>query len=195
MSGLPTTLDPYMKSDNDHDSAFKLSHNQLINYNFETAEFEPELAVEWKTEAADSYWFKLRQGVKFHNGEELTADDVRWSFVERPKTMETVGAANLVKIVEDVEVINDYEFRVKLNSPNTDFFPTVSLSCAAILNREACVADPANGFTVGTGGWKLTNYVPSDNVAYEKFEDSWVWVEKPTPTKTLTLRKRGGISS
>jgi len=191
-SATPNTLDPYQKSDNNHDSTFKLSHNQLIYYNFETAAFEPELAVEWKTEAADTYWFKLRQGVKFHNGEELTADDVLYTWVERPKTMETVGAPNLVKLVKEVEVINDYELRVKLNSPNTDFIPTANLSYAAILNREACEADPANGFTIGTGGWKLTGYVPSDYVAFEKHEDSWVWIERPTPTKTLTLRQRGG---
>ncbi len=193
--GLPTTLDPYMKTNNVHDSAFKLSHNQLIFYNYETAAFEPELAVEWKTEAADTYWFKLRQGVKFHNGEELTSDDVLWTFVERPKTMEAVGAATLVKMVEDVEIINDYEFRVKLNTPSTDFIATASLSYGAILNREACVADAANGFTIGTGGWKLTDYVPSDHVTYEKHEESWVWEKQTTPTKTLILRERREASA
>jgi len=192
---VPTTLDPYMKTNNVHDCAFKLSHNQLIYYNYETSAFEPELAVEWKTESADTYWFKLRQGVKFHNGEELTADDVLWTFVERPKTMETIGAPTLVNMVESVEVINDYELRVKLKSPSTDFIPTSNLSYGAILNREACVADDANGFTIGTGGWKLTGYVPSDYVAYEKYEESWVWVDKPTPTKTLTLRQRAEPSA
>ena len=188
-------MDPYQKTDNVHDTAFKLSHNQLIYYNYETAAFEPELAVEWKTEAADTYWFKLRQGVKFHNGEELTADDVLWTWVERPKTMEKIGAASLVKMIDSVEVINDYELRVKLTAPSTDFIATANLSYGAILNREACVADPANGFTIGTGGWKLTDYIPNDHLSYEKYEDAWCWGDKPTPTKTLTLRQRSEASA
>ena len=190
-TGLPTTLDPYQKTNNVHDTTFKLSHNQLIYYNYETAAFEPELAAEWKTETADTYWFKLKQGVKFHNGEELTSDDVLWTWVERPKTMDAMGAATLVKMIKDVEIINDYEFRVKLKTPSTDFIPTANLSYGAILNREACVADPANGFTIGTGGWKLTEYVPNDHVNFEKFADAWCWTVKETPTKTLTLRQRG----
>ena len=194
-SAVPTTLDPYQKSDVSHDVAFKLSHNQLIFYNYETRTYEPELAVEWKTEAGDSYWFKLRQGVKFQNGEELTADDVLWSWIERPKTMEKVGVTSLVNLVDSVEVINDYELRVKLKSPNTDFLSTVGVSGASILNREACTADAANGFSIGTGGWKFTNHVANDQVSYEKFEDSWVWAGKETPTKTLTLRQRPEASA
>lgn len=187
---VPTTLDPYQKTNNVHDSAFKLTHNQLVYYNYETGEFEPELAVEWKTEAADTYWFKLRQGVKFHNGEELTADDVLWTWVERPKTMESIGAPTLVKMIADVEIINDYEIRVKLNSPSTDFIPTANLSYGAILNREACTSDTEWGFTVGTGGWKFVDFVPADKVDYEKYADSWVWEKKTTPTETLTIRQR-----
>lgn len=190
-TGLPTTLDPYQKTNNVHDTSFKLTHNQLIYYNYETAAFEPELAAEWKTETADSYWFKLKQGVKFSNGEELTADDVLWTFVERPKTMDAIGAATLVKMVKDVEIINDYEFRVKLKAPSTDFIPTANLSYGAILNREACVADAEHGFEIGTGGWKITEFVPNDHVTYEKHEDAWCWAEKPTPTKVITFRQRG----
>ena len=110
-TGLPTTLDPYQKTNNVHDTTFKLSHNQLIYYNYETAEFEPELAAEWKTEAADTYWFKLKQGVKFHNGEELTSDDVLWTFVERPKTLDAIGAGTLVKI-PSIDV-GDFETKLK----------------------------------------------------------------------------------
>jgi len=194
-SAVPTSLDPYQKSDVSHDVAFKLSHNQLIFYNYETRTYEPELAVEWKTEAGDSYWFKLRQGVKFQNGEELTADDVLWTWIERPKTMEKVGVTALVNLVDSVEVINDYELRVKLKSPNTDFLSSVGVSGASILNREACAADAANGFSIGTGGWKFTNHVANDQVSYEKFEDSWVWDGKETPTKTLTLRQRPEASA
>ena len=127
--------------------------------------------------------------MKFQNGEELTSDDILWTWVERPATMDAIGAATLVKMVKEVEIINDYEFRVKLKSPSTDFIPTANLSYAAILNREACMAAD-DGYTIGTGGWKLTEFVPNDHQSYEKFEDAWCWAEKETPTKTLTLRMR-----
>ena len=194
-AGIPTVLDPYQKTDKAHDIPFKLTHNQLIYYNYETSAFEPELAAEWKTEAADTYWFKLKQGVKFHNGEELTSDDVLWTWVERPKTMETMGAATLVKMVKEVEIINDYEFRVKLKSPSTDFLPTANLSYSAILNREACMADAEHGFEIGTGGWKLTKWVPNESISYEKYEDAWCWATKETPTKTLAIVRRSEASA
>ena len=90
--GKTTTIDPQVVSNIHHDTIFKLSHNSLIKYNWDTKEMEPELATEWSVSADGLTWtFKLREGVKFHNGETLEADDVVFTF-ERGKATGVAGA-------------------------------------------------------------------------------------------------------
>ena len=86
-----TESDPHLLYDNTHAILINLAYNQLVDYNFDTRELEPELAVEWEARDAQTYYFKLRQGVKFSNGEEMTAADVRYSFMDRVEV--TGGAA------------------------------------------------------------------------------------------------------
>ena len=78
----------------------------------------PSLATKW-SESADglAYDFELRQGVKFHNGEPFTAEDVKFSF-ERYKGS---GASDLKKYVKAVEIVNTHQVRFHLHEPWPDF--------------------------------------------------------------------------
>ena len=74
-----SSLDVMTNSSATNDFINKATYNQLLYFNWDTKEIEPELAESWEVEAADSYLFHLRQDVTFSNGEPLTADDVYYS--------------------------------------------------------------------------------------------------------------------
>ncbi len=188
-----TDDDPQGLYDNMHATMVNLSHNQLLTYNFEKRELEPELAVEWKAEDAKTYWFKLRQGVKFSNGEEMKAEDVQFSFTGREKLLTESTQSATFKKIESVEIINDYEVRFHLKTGDADFLTRMYIQTFAIVSKKACEADPNKGYYVGTGGWKMTDFVPSDHVTYQRVDTSWVWdrdgyIKGINPTEELELR-------
>ena len=78
----------------------------------------PSLATQWsESEDGLTYDFELRQGVKFHNGDPFTAEDVHYSF-ERYKG---TGATELKKKVKAVEIVNPHHVRFRLHEPWPDF--------------------------------------------------------------------------
>ena len=170
-----TVFDPQAIMDNIHCTLHKLTFNQLIGYDFATREILPELAIEWKAEDASTYWFKLRQGVKFSNGEEMTADDVKYTFIDRVEVTGGAGQKAVFANVDSVDVINDYEVRIHLKKADSDFLNRMYITNFSIINREACEADPDKGGEIGTGGWILTEFVASDHASFKRFDDSWVW--------------------
>ena len=105
----PGVITPYMFMYAMHDALIKpMPDNPMA----------PSLATKW-SESADglTYDFELRQGVKFHNGDPFTAEDVKFSF-ERYKG---TGAAELKKKVKAVEIVNPHQVRFQLHEPWPDF--------------------------------------------------------------------------
>ena len=183
------SIDPHLSSGNAAECTYKMIHGQLVDYDWTTATITPDLAESWDIENAASYVFHLRKGVKFSNGEELTADDVLYTFVERPAAVQGTSGTAVWNVIEKVEIIDDYTVRIKLTEGDADFMNRIYLAYYAVLNREACEADPNNGFTVGTGGWKIGEFKPNDEVVFVRNDDSWVWKENGlNPTEKVTMR-------
>jgi len=126
-------------------------------------EYEPGLATSWKALNDTTWEFKLRKGVKFHNGDPLTADDVKFSFdrvtepgKEKKKSPQygNIRAVKEVKIVDPdtVHVITDKPFPLLLE--RLVFFPIVPKK------HIDKVGDDAFGSTapVGTGPWKFVEW-------------------------------------
>ena len=184
-----TAFDPMLKTGAGPDVAYKMVYNQLVNFNFETNEIEPELAESWVVESANSYVFNLRKGVKFSNGEELTADDIVFTFFERPKAVSGTTGTAIWNYLEAVEVINDYSVRFKMTRDDADVLYRLFLAYFGILNREACEKDPENGQMIGTGGWIVDSWAPGDHVTFVRFDNSWVWEENGmNPTEKIVMR-------
>jgi len=161
----------------------------LVNYDWATGSVTPDLAESWDIESASSYVFHLRKGVKFSNGEELTADDVVYTFVDRPVAVNGTSGSAVWNTIEKVEAVDEYTVRFTLTEADADFMNRIYLGYYAIVNREACEADPEKGYTIGTGGWILDEFKPNDEVVFTRYDDSWVWKENgETPTEKVTMR-------
>ena len=117
-----------------------------------------------------SYVFTLRQGVRFHNGKEMTARDVRAS-IERYRR---VGATkSLLAPVESVEVTGDHEVTLRLSARTPMFLEAFASPRApvVIIPEEDAAAEVGRISMVGTGPYRLVEYVPDSHVRLARFED------------------------
>lgn len=90
-----------------------------------------------------------------------------------------------------------HNFIIHLNQPDPEILYALAEIECTILNKKAC-EESADGYLIGTGGYKVTEWVPGDKVEMEKFDDSFVWTEEgTTPTRTLTIKcmTEGSISA
>lgn len=140
----------------------------------------PCLAESWK-QAPDglSYTFTLRDGVKFHNGEPVTAEDVKFSF-ERYKGT----SASLMKDrVKAVEVVDARTVRFVLKAPWPDFLTFYSSATGAgwIVPKkhvEKVGAEEFRKAPVGAGPFKFVSFTPGVELVFEAFDG--YWSKKPT---------------
>ena len=162
--------------------------NRLTVFDPEAKEIVGQLAESFEPEENGKIWtFTLKKGVLFQNGEELKADDVVYTW-ERAKELGKC-TASWASPAEKVEALDDYTVRFTLSAPNMDYAFSLTSASASILNRKANEEDPENGYGIGTGGWKIKEFVANDHVTYERFDDSFVWAENGVnPTETITIK-------
>ena len=141
----------------------------------------PSLATEWSTPDGGTTWdYTLREGVKFTNGNDFNADDVVYSF-ERCKEL-AKGWADSTASIDSVEKIDDYHVRFHCNTVDA-VFPAEAKNIM-ILDKETTEnLDDAGLDTtvVGTGRYKLDEYVRDDHTTLVINEE--YWGEKPEAEK------------
>src|SRR6266498_5170997 len=148
----------------------------------------PCLATHW-SESTDglTYDFELRQGVKFHNGDPFTAEDVQFSF-ERYKG---AGAPELKKKVKTVEIVKPHHIRFQLHEPWPDFltfYASPATGAGWIVPKnytEKIGSDKFKEQPIGLGPYRFVNYQPGVELVLEANTDYW---RKTPHVKRLVLK-------
>ena len=132
----------------------------------------PMLAESWDISPDEQvYTFYLRQGVPFHNGKEMKAEDV-WASVVR--FLEVSPRKGELANLEEVRVIDDYTVEFRLSQPTGPFLAALANPIAqlAIMPREAVEGKPARqAEIIGTGPYKFVEWIPDRHVKVVRFED------------------------
>jgi peptide/nickel transport system substrate-binding protein len=136
----------------------------------------PSLAESWK-ESPDgkAYEFKLRRGLKFHNGDPVTAEDVKFSF-ERYKG---AGARELQARVQQVEVADPLTVRFHLKEPWPDFMTfmgTTATAAGLVVPKKYLTQVGDDGFRkhpIGAGPYKFVSHQPGVEVVLEASTTHW----------------------
>lgn len=124
-----------------------------------------------------TYTIKLRKGVKFHTGGEMTAKDVAYSYnyIRNPDNG-SPGAGDF-SIVSDVEVVDDYTVRFVLTAKNAALPMTLGNKYGAVVPAgyfdDENAKNRINTESVGTGPFKLVEFVPNSHVSLERHEEYW----------------------
>src|SRR5262250_89640 len=146
----------------------------------------PSLAESWTLSPDQkTYDFKLRQGLKFHNGDPFTAEDVKFSF-QRAKSSRI-----LKEKVRDVEIVDPYRVRFHLNEPFPDFmafYGTLATASSWIVPKKYIEKVGDEGFRkqpVGLGPYKFVSSTPGIEIVMEASESYW---RKMPSIKRLVLK-------
>jgi peptide/nickel transport system substrate-binding protein len=153
----------------------------------------PSLAESW-TESPDGlvYEFKLRDGLKFHNGDPFTADDVKWSFQRYRGT----AAKLLHERVKAVEVVDPHRVRFVLHAPWPDFlgfYGTPATGAGWIVPKKYLEKVGEEGFKrqpVGLGPYRFVRLNPGLELVLEANEE--YWRKKPTIKRIVIKGCRTG---
>jgi peptide/nickel transport system substrate-binding protein len=140
----------------------------------------PELAQSYKvTNGGLTYTFNLRKGVKFHNGDELTADDVKFSFdrLRAPKSGYSYGAQ--VETIKSVDVVDRYTVRFQLSKVTGPFLIYMAFPGSSIVPKKLVGSGhDLNAKPVGTGPFKFLSYEPRSAIKFQRNPD---YFEKGKP--------------
>jgi ABC-type transport system substrate-binding protein len=185
------TLDPAIGYDWQNWSMIKSVFDGLMDYKPGTTELRPGLAEKYDiSDDGKTYTFTLRKGVKFHNGRELTADDVVYSLnrVVNPATQSPgQGFFSMIEGYEDaaagkaatlsgVSAADANTVVIKLARPDATFLHIMALNFSFIVPKEAVEAAGADfgKKPVGTGAFKLTEWTLGQRLVFEKNADYWI---------------------
>jgi peptide/nickel transport system substrate-binding protein len=132
----------------------------------------PVLAESWRVSPNGREWtFALRHGVRFHNGRELTADDVRFTFerIVDPKT--AARGRGALSVIERVQAVDSHTVRFHLARPSGAFLSRIAQTFQAIVPPEAVAAD---GFKpIGTGPFQLVEWKTNERIELKRFAGYW----------------------
>ena len=114
-----------------------------------------------------TYTFTLREGVKFHNGETVTAEDVKYSIDRCADTSEGDPLVEAFSVIQAVEILDERTVAITISEPSNEF---ISYMTTAILPADYDQQDTA---PVGTGPFKFVSRTAQDSIVLEKFDEYW----------------------
>ena len=114
------------------------------------------------------YTFTLRQGVKFHNGDLVTAEDVKYSLERVSGLLDGTPLISTMKTITAVDIIDEKTVQVTVDSVNPELI--YSFTAAIIPNGSG---EEENADPIGTGPFRFVSYTPQEGIVIAKNEDYW----------------------
>jgi peptide/nickel transport system substrate-binding protein len=151
---------------------------RIVSSDGKSVDFKPELAREWEIQGDRIHVFRLQKGVTFHNGDPMTAADVKWNLERvKDKSQSPIHAWKL-ELLEAIETPDPLTVKVHFSKPYP--FLRVALTgstgrAGTILSPRA-VKDKGKAYArspVGTGPFKFVEWKEGDVIILEKFPGYW----------------------
>src|SRR4051812_36153737 len=186
-----STLDPAIGYDWQNWSMIKSLFSRLMDYKPGTTELTPDLATSYDISADGlTYTFHLRTGVKFHNGREMTADDVAYSYNRTviPKT-QSPGAgffksiagfddltAGKADTMSGIKVVDPATIAITLSKPDATFLQVVALNFAGVVAKEDVDKYGADygHHPDGTGAYYLDSWALGQQLTFKRNPDYYI---------------------
>jgi ABC-type transport system substrate-binding protein len=177
LGGEPTTLNPLSASDGYSSSVHSYIFESLLDNHLESYDWKPALATEW-TISKDKrvFDFKLRQGVKWHDGNELTAEDVKYSYdVIFTDDFKAVQLRPFYEAIQEVQVLDKYNVRFIVKD---DYFQNFDICAGLKVLPKHFYTNPENKKLlnrqlVGTGPYMFTKYDKGQKMILVRNPDWW----------------------
>jgi len=180
MAADVTTVDPHFFNLFPNNNIAEHIFDKLVQMDPDS-KMIPGLATSWKTVDPQTWEFKLRKGVKFHDGSELTAEDVVFSIDRVPLVPNSPGPFSAyTKAIVSKQIVDPYTIRFKYATP----YPLApnDLSTIYIVSKKVATGATTEDFNsgkaaIGSGRYKLVKYVNGDRV--DLVRNDAYWGDKP----------------
>lgn len=188
------SLDPAIALGN---PGFSVTHNSfdtlvkrnfLANAEYTGKEFVPGLATGWERLDDLTMVLTLRDGVKFQNGDPLTAEDVKFSF-ERIQNAESlyVNARGHLSNIASVEVVDEKTVKIVTKTPDAALLDLLAYPGTSIVPKNYYESIGFEAFgqkPIGTGPYQIVSFVPDQALKFTAFKDYW---DGAPPASSLTF--------
>jgi len=152
-------------------ASISINHNifsSLVGFD-DLFRIKAELAESWNNPNNLTWRFRIRKNVKFHNGNELTAEDVKYSF-DIIKNNESNVLRDLLLSVNETKIVNDYTIDIITFKP-----------CPILLNKLTDIfivskqyqEETTKKWPIGTGAYKVSEFIEGYHLIVERFDDYW----------------------
>lgn len=171
-----TATNPLIRTISTDESVRDLMFESLLTMD-ERGNLQPNLAQSWEVSGGGKvYVFKLRSGVKFHNGREMTAEDVKFAMDYTMNPQNGARGYERLTVVERVETPDKNTLRVTLKKISAAFLYDLSeIQAFSIIPKGSLqegIDKPAQ-FPPGTGPFKFVEWQPEQRIVVERFNDYW----------------------
>lgn len=166
----PSALDPHYHSTNNNNMALKQIFDSLVE-EANSGALEPSLAESWRVVDDLTWEFKLRPGVRFHDGTPFEAEDIAFTLERIPNVPNSPGPFTpYARSVKSVEVVDPLTVRIHTHQPNP--FLDYDLTRVLILSRKIHADATTSGFTsgklaIGTGPYRYRSFVLNERLSLE----------------------------
>lgn len=209
-SNMASYLDPGRDHSNVGSQFYYNAFDTLIARNHDKAETQwlPGLAVSWELVEPTVMELKLRQGVKFHNGEAMTADDVIFSLnrmYQATFVPYQVRARDRLGNFKEAVKVDDYTVRIHAEREEPLWETLLNLQQVMIIPEEytkALAGDPNlaedddfEAFSmkpVGSGPYAIAEFTPGEQIVYERFDGFW---GEKAPLERATVKRMSEMAS
>ncbi len=176
VASAPTSVDPHYHNLGPNNSLADHIFSQLIEMDANTRP-TPGLALSWKAVSPTEWEIKLRPGVKFHNGDAFTGEDVAYTLARVPTVKNSPGSFQIyTRGVTKVDIVDPLTLRLTTRSV-MPLLP-IDLSQVAILPHRLGPDPATEDFNslknaIGTGPYRITTYRQGDRAELERYDGYW----------------------
>jgi peptide/nickel transport system substrate-binding protein len=172
----PSSLDPHFFNGTENNNALAHVFERLIGLDPE-GRLRPALAESWRSTAPTTWEIKLRRGVRFHDGSPFTARDVAFTVARVPKVENSPGPFTAyVRNITSLDIVDDHTLRLTTQRPD----PFLPRDLARVFVVPASLGEGVRTAdfntiraTIGTGPYRLVEYVPSDRLVFVRNDAHW----------------------
>jgi peptide/nickel transport system substrate-binding protein len=132
----------------------------------------PGLAESWEISPdGREYVFRLRKGVRFHNGEELIAEDVKASFEHAQEAKNAAQYRMNLELLEAIETLDRYTVKMRIRKASTPFLSNIYGTLIPVMSRKSL--GTLETAPIGTGPFVFDEWKPGLHLKFRRFKDYW----------------------
>jgi peptide/nickel transport system substrate-binding protein len=171
-----TSTDPHFHNISPNNAFASMVFDNLIETD-DRARVRPGLAESWRPVGEDVWEFRLRRGVKFHNGSDFTAEDVAFTLERIPTVANSPGSfRTYTQAITGVEIVDDYTLRFRTNGP-APVLPN-DIAMVPMLDRQTHQGATTEDFnagraTIGTGPYRMTMHRAGERIELQRNDAYW----------------------